>query len=52
MRNKRSLEAGAQAAQGEAQAQLAAVIADPDKRRDYILSQAMIKSRDREASIA
>jgi 3-(3-hydroxy-phenyl)propionate hydroxylase len=52
MRNKRSLEAGAEAAQGEAQAQLAAIIADPDKRRDYILNQAMIKSREREASIA
>jgi 3-(3-hydroxy-phenyl)propionate hydroxylase len=52
MRNKRALEAGAQTAQDEAQAQLAAVIADPDKRRDYILSQAMIKSRMREAEIA
>jgi 3-(3-hydroxy-phenyl)propionate hydroxylase len=52
MRNKRALEAGAQTAQDEAQAQLAAVIADPDKRRDYILSQAMIKSRRREAEIA
>jgi 3-(3-hydroxy-phenyl)propionate hydroxylase len=51
IRNKRSLEAGAQAAQGEAQAQLAAIIADPEKRRDYILNQAMIKSREREASI-
>jgi 3-(3-hydroxy-phenyl)propionate hydroxylase len=52
MRNKRALEAGAEAAQGEAQAQLAAVIANPDLRRDYILNQAMIKSRAREAEIA
>jgi 3-(3-hydroxy-phenyl)propionate hydroxylase len=52
IRNKRTLEAGAATAQGEAQAQLAAIIADPQKRRDYILSQAMIKSREREAEIA
>ncbi len=52
MRNKRALEAGAEAAQGEAQAQLAAVIADPDQRREYILNQAMIKSRTREAELA
>jgi len=52
IRNKRTIEAGAATAQGEAQAQLAAIIADPEKRRDYILSQAMIKSREREAEIA
>jgi 3-(3-hydroxy-phenyl)propionate hydroxylase len=52
IRNKRTLEAGAANAQDEAQAQLAAIIADPVRRRDYILSQAMIKSREREAEIA
>ena len=52
MRNKRILEQGAEEAQDEAQAQLAAIIADPEKRRDYILQQAMIKSREREAELA
>jgi 3-(3-hydroxy-phenyl)propionate hydroxylase len=52
IRNKRTIEAGAATAQGEAQAQLAAIIADPERRRDYILNQAMIKSREREAEIA
>ena len=51
MRNKRILEQGADA-QNEAQAELAAIIADPEKRRGYILQQAMIKSREREAEIA
>ena len=52
MRNKRILEQGAEEAQDETQAQLAAIIADPEKRRDYILQQAMIKSREREAELA
>jgi 3-(3-hydroxy-phenyl)propionate hydroxylase len=51
MRNKEALEAGAAAAQGQAQAQLSAVIADPEKRRAYLRTQAMITSRAREAEI-
>jgi 3-(3-hydroxy-phenyl)propionate hydroxylase len=52
MRNKAALEVSAPAAQSRAQAELAATIADAAKRRDYLMTQAMITSLEREAAIA
>lgn len=51
IRNKQALEGGADA-QRQHQAQLEAIVRDDEKRRDYILTQGMIKSLQREASIS
>lgn len=49
IRNKAAMESPD--AQARHQAELAAISADPDRRRDYLLGQAMVKSRAREAEI-
>jgi 3-(3-hydroxy-phenyl)propionate hydroxylase len=48
IRNKTALEGGTAASQ---EAVLKEVVADPAKRRDYMLNQGMVKSREREAEI-
>ncbi len=51
MRNKAALEAGSAENQASTQASLREIAADPVKRREYILSQAMVTSLRREAAI-
>jgi len=48
IRNKVALESGASARQ---EALLKEIVADRTKRRDYMLNQGMVKSRQREAEI-
>jgi 3-(3-hydroxy-phenyl)propionate hydroxylase len=50
IRNKQYIEAGAEAQQ-QAQAQMAATLADPDARRHYLLRQAMYHSLEMERAI-
>jgi 3-(3-hydroxy-phenyl)propionate hydroxylase len=52
IRNKAALEAGTVAAQATLQREMAAILADDSRRRDYLLNQAMFKSLERAASIA
>ncbi len=52
MRNKAALEAGSAEAQLSHQREMAAILADNDRRRDYLLTQSMIKSLARSASIS
>ncbi len=51
IRNKAALEAGDAQAQRQAQKQLQDIIDDPERRRDYLLNQAMISSLKMEAEI-
>jgi 3-(3-hydroxy-phenyl)propionate hydroxylase len=51
MRNKAALEIGSAANQAQAQMSLSEVVADPARRRAYILNQAMVTSLQREAGI-
>jgi 3-(3-hydroxy-phenyl)propionate hydroxylase len=51
IRNKSALEAGTVAAQQNHQREMAAILADDARRRDYLLNQAMFKSLERAASI-
>jgi len=51
IRNKAALESASADNQSAAQALLRDVAADPIKRRDYLLNQAMVTSLQREASI-
>jgi 3-(3-hydroxy-phenyl)propionate hydroxylase len=51
IRNKSALEAGTAAAQQNHQREMAAILADDSRRRDYLLNQAMFKSLERAASI-
>jgi 3-(3-hydroxy-phenyl)propionate hydroxylase len=51
MRNKAALEASTAKSQAATQALLREVAADPVKRREYILNQAMVSSLRREAEI-
>ena len=51
MRNKKALEAGSAEAQLAHQAEMAAILADDDRRRDYLMVQSMISSINRAASI-
>jgi 3-(3-hydroxy-phenyl)propionate hydroxylase len=48
--NKKMLEAGA-AAQPRYQAEMKAISEDPERRREYLLRQAMIRSLEREAEL-
>ncbi|MEJ0023374.1 MAG: FAD-dependent monooxygenase [Alphaproteobacteria bacterium] len=50
IRNKKMLEAGADGQRTQEQ-QLAAIVADDKQRRDYLLTQSMYRSREREAEI-
>jgi 3-(3-hydroxy-phenyl)propionate hydroxylase len=50
IRNKAALEAGS-AAQSDRQREMAEILADDARRRDYLLNQAMFKSLERAASI-
>ncbi len=50
--NKRAMEAGTAEAQREGQARLAAILADGDARRDYLLQQSMYASLQQERAIA
>jgi 3-(3-hydroxy-phenyl)propionate hydroxylase len=51
IRNKAALEAGTAASQAALQAVLKDVVADPAKRRAYMLNQGMVTSLEREAEI-
>jgi 3-(3-hydroxy-phenyl)propionate hydroxylase len=50
IRNKAALEAGS-AAQSDRQREMAEILADDARRRDYLLNQAMFKSLERAASV-
>jgi 3-(3-hydroxy-phenyl)propionate hydroxylase len=52
IRNKRAMEMAPGEASAVFEAELAAIAADPVKRRDYMLRQAMCKSLEREQQIA
>lgn len=49
IRNKKAMESAD--AQQKHQAEMQAILEDDDRRRDYLLGQAMVKSREREAQI-
>ncbi len=51
IKNKKSLESQDAEGQKRYQAELAAILANDEQRRDYLLGQAMFKSRELEASI-
>ena len=51
IKNKQALENKDADGQKRHQAELAAILADDERRRDYLLGQAMFKSRELEASI-
>ena len=51
IRNKKTLESTDPDAQQKYQAELSAILADDERRRDYLLGQAMFKSLELEASI-
>ena len=51
IRNKKTLESNDPDAQEKYQAELAAILADDERRRDYLLGQAMFKSLKLEATI-
>jgi 3-(3-hydroxy-phenyl)propionate hydroxylase len=50
--NKQALEDGDLQAQTRQQGRMAELLADPERRRDYMLTQSMFKSLKREAAIA
>jgi 3-(3-hydroxy-phenyl)propionate hydroxylase len=50
IRNKQALEG--KMAEDDREGELAAIHRDPERRREYLLTQAMIRSRQREAEIA
>ncbi len=52
MSNKQAMEAGTAEAQRQGQARMAAILADADARRDYLLQQSMHKSLQQERAIA
>ncbi len=52
MVNKQAMEAGNAEAQRQSQARMAAILADEDARRDYLLQQSMYTSLQQERAIA
>jgi 3-(3-hydroxy-phenyl)propionate hydroxylase len=52
IRNKKAMEDRSPDAQARHQAELSAIAADPDRRRDYLLTQSMYRSREREEAVA
>jgi 3-(3-hydroxy-phenyl)propionate hydroxylase len=52
IRNKKLLESSSAEAQVTNQREMEAIIRDDERRRDYLMTQAMLKSRAREAAIA
>jgi 3-(3-hydroxy-phenyl)propionate hydroxylase len=52
IKNKEDMESKDQSVQARRQAEMERVLKDEDRRRDYLLTQAMFKSRAREAAIA
>jgi hypothetical protein len=52
IRNKRILETSSAEAQSENQREMEAILADDVRRRDYLITQAMLKSVQRAAEIA
>lgn len=51
MANKQAMEAGTAEAQRQSQARMAAILADDDARRDYLLQQSMYTSLQQERAI-
>ena len=51
MNNKRAMEAGTVEAQRQSQTRMAAILADADARRDYLLQQSMYGSLQQERAI-
>lgn len=52
IRNKKALESNDPEAQQKYQKELASILSDDERRRDYLLGQAMFKSLELEASVA